>query len=179
MSPNRIRRALLVAWAVVSCLFVACSSAPVATDPAGTVQAAMSAVTSGGIAKFTDYMCAAKRADPLTALGASNVQALTAAGVKAEDVMAAMSISFANVTVSATSQTTTTATVHLTADSSVDFDRERMRPIMKTVLAAEAKPTDDATVGRVLTAMSASLTRTRHVDQSVNLVNEGGRWLVC
>jgi hypothetical protein len=177
MRPNRIRRGLLVALAAV--VSVACSTAPVATDPAGTLQAALSAVTSGGIAKFTGYMCAAKRTDPLTALGASNVQALTAAGVNAEDVMAAMSISFANVAVSETSKTATTATVHLTADSSVNFDRDRMRPIMRTVLAAEAKPTDDATVDHVLTAMSASLTRTQHVDQAVNLVNEGGRWLVC
>lgn len=179
MSFNRIRGPLLVALAIISVVSAACSAAPSATDPAGTVQAALSAVTSGGIAKFADYMCAAKKADPLTALGASNVQALTAAGIKPEDVMAAMSISFANVAVSETSKTDTTATVHLTADSSINVDQNRMRPIMKTILAAQAKPTDDATLNAVMTAMSASFTRTQRIDQTVDLVNEGAKWLVC
>jgi hypothetical protein len=179
MGSNRMRGARRLAVVVVALVSVACSSAPATTDPAGTVQAALSAVTSGGVAKFTDYMCSAKKADPLTALGASNVQALTAAGVKPEDVMAAMSVSFANVAASETSKTATTATVHLTADSSINFDRDKMRPIMKTVLAAQAKPTDDATVDAVLNLMAGSLSRTQHVDQTVNLVNEGGKWLVC
>jgi hypothetical protein len=179
MRSIRLRRGPVLAAAVMLTLG-ACSSTPAAgSDPAGTVQAALSAVSSGGAAKLADFTCAARKADPLGALGASGIQSLTAAGIKPEDVMAAMSMTFTNVTVAETAKTGTTATVHVTGDSVVTLDKDKMRTIMKTVLAAQGRPVDDATLDAVMTAMAGQLTRTQKLDEDVSLVQEGGKWLVC
>lgn len=177
MGSIRIRSALLAALVVVS---VACSSGPAAgSDPAGTVQAAINAVSTGGVAKLADFACAAKKADPLGALGAGNMDSLTQAGVKPEDVFGAMTMTFANVTTTQTAKTDTTATVHVTGDATVTLDKDKMREIIKTMLTTQGKPTDDATLNLVMNAMSGQLSQTQKLDEDVQLVNEGGKWLVC
>lgn len=177
MSSNRIRRALLAALVVIS---VACSATPAAAnDPGSAVQAALSAVSTGGLAKLADYTCAAKKADPLAALGTSGAASLAAAGVKPEDLIAAMTMTFANVAVTEKAKTDTTATVHVTGDSTIVLDKDKMRTIMKGVLAAEGKPVDDATLDLVMTAMAGQLTQTQKLDEDINLVKEGDKWLVC
>jgi len=176
MQSTRVRSALLAALVVVA---AACSAAPAANDPAGTVQAALTAISTGGVAKLADFTCAAKKADPMAALGASNVEALAQAGIKPEDLLAAMSMTVANVVTTQTAKTATTATVHVTGDSTVTLDRDKMRAIMKTVLATQGKPTDDATLDLVMNAMATQLVQTQKIDEDINLVYEGGKWLLC
>ena len=159
----------------------ACSSAPGGTtsDPVGAVQAAYAAIGSGGLTKMSDYVCAAKKGDLLSAFGSGGTAQLTAAGIKGEDLLAAMSVTFANVVVTQTAKTDTTATVTVTGDQTIAFDKDKMRAIMKTVLTAQGKPTDDATLDLVMNALSSQLTQARKMNDTVKLVNEGGKWLIC
>jgi hypothetical protein len=176
MASNRFRGVLLAALVVLA---AACSAAPQAADPAGTVRDALSAVSTGGIGKLADFTCAAKKGDPLSILGASTVDSLGEAGIKPADLIAAMSMTVANVVTTEKVKTATAATVHVTADSVVTMDKDKMRAIMKTVLATQGKPTDDKTLDFVMNAMSASLTKSQKIDEDIELVNEGGKWLVC
>jgi hypothetical protein len=179
MRSIRLPRGAALAFALVLSV-AACGSTPaVGNDPSSAVQAALSAVSTGGVAKLAEYTCAAKKADPLGALGASGVGSLTAAGIKPEDILAAMTMTFANVAVTEKVKTGTTATVHVTGDSVVTLDKDKMRAILKTVLAAQGQPVDDATLDTVMTAMAGQLTQTQKLDEDVNLVQEGGKWLVC
>ncbi|HLO35770.1 MAG TPA: hypothetical protein VK194_06800 [Candidatus Deferrimicrobium sp.] len=178
MGQVRIRGALLAALVLVA---VACGGSPAAgtNDPAGAVQAAMSAISSGGVSKMVDYACAAKKGDIASAFGGGNLGGLESAGVKMDDLLNAMSMKFENVATKEVSKTDTTATVHVTADMTMTFDKEKMRAIMKTVLAAQGQPVDDTIVDAALNAMTGQLTQTQKLDEDLTVVNENGKWLIC
>jgi hypothetical protein len=178
MGSIRICRALLGVLVLVA---VACSSAPgaAANDPAGTVQVAMAAVQSGGFAKVTDFTCAAKKSDITNAFGGADLGALTAAGVNPTDIFGAMTVSFENLATKEVSKTDKAATVHVTGDIKMSFDKDKMRAVMKTVLAARGQPVDDATLDAAMTVMTGALSQTQKMDEDLTLVNEGGKWLIC
>ncbi|HEX5824996.1 MAG TPA: hypothetical protein VFY18_11115 [Candidatus Limnocylindrales bacterium] len=178
MGSIRLHGALVSALVLVA---VACGggSPAVANDPAGSVQAAMTAVSSGGLAKMVEFSCAAKKADLTSAFGGGNLGALEAAGIKADDIFNAMSISFSNVTTKEVSKTDTAATVHVTADMKTSVDATKFKAILKTMMAAQGQPVDDATIDAAMTAMSTSLSQTTKLDEDLSVVNEGGKWLIC
>ena len=100
-------------------------------------------------------------------------------GIDPQQLLDAMTISISNVATTQKTKTDTAATVHVTADSKITFDATKFRAIMKTVLAAQGKPTDDQTLDLVMNAVSSQLTTTQKIDEDVQLVNEGGKWVIC
>lgn len=179
MHVSHLRRVASLALAF-GLLVGACGSGPAAgNDPVGSVQAALAAVNSGGLAKLADFTCAAKKNDLAGALGGGNLGALTQAGINQSDLLSAMSMSFANLSVTQTAKTDTTATVHVTGTSTITFDKDKMKTIMKTVLTSQGQPATDAMLDAALTAMTAQFATPRPLDETINVVNEGGKWLVC
>jgi hypothetical protein len=176
MGSIRIRSALLAALVVIA---VGCGGGGPTNDPAGSVSAALAAAQSGGIAKLTDFACAAHKTDIAGAFGGGNLSALTAAGVKPEDLFGAMSVSFANVTTKETSKTATTAVVHVTGDMTINVDKEKFKSIARTMFAAQGLPADDATINAMVAGMASSLSSTQKLDSDISVVNEGGKWLLC
>jgi hypothetical protein len=166
---------------VLALTLAACGGGPgaAANDPAGSVQAAMTAVSSGGFAKMAEFTCAAKKNDLAGAFGGGNLGALEAAGVKADDIFNAMSVSFSNISAKEVSKTDTAAKVHVTADMKMTVDQEKFKAILKTMMAAQGQPVDDATINAAMSAMASSLSQTQKVDEEIDVVNEGGKWLIC
>jgi hypothetical protein len=181
MRSIRPRRALALALAAALAIsLAACGGGPAGgSDPAGSVQAAMSAVQSGGFSKMVDYICTAKKGDLTSAFGGGGLGALTAAGVKPDDFFNAMSLKFDNIATREVTKTDAAATVHVTGNMTATFDKDKMRAIMKTVLAAQGAPTDDATLDAAMGAMATQLTQTQKLDQDIQMVNENGTWLIC
>ncbi len=159
----------------------ACGSAPggAANDPKGVVAAALAAAQSGGIAKLTDFACAAHKNDIAGAFGGGNLSALTAAGVKPEDIFGAMSMTFANVTTTETTKTDKAATVHVTGDMTINIDKDKFKAIAKTMFAAQGLPADDATIDAMVSGMATTLSSTQKLDEDISVVNEDGKWLIC
>jgi hypothetical protein len=149
------------------------------SDPAGTVTAAFTAAQSGGLTKLTDFACAAHKDDIAQALGGQDLSVLQTSGVNVNDLLSALQVSFANLTTKEVSKTDTAATVHVTADMKMSFDKEKFKTILKTMLSAKGLPTDDATVDAMLTGMSGAMSQTQKVDEDIMLTNEGGKWLIC
>ena len=178
MASTHLRRVGALVFALALALS-ACGGGSSANDPAGVVQAAYAAVSSGGISKIQDYVCAAKKGNLASLFGESNMAQLTAAGVNPDELFGAMSVSFANVAVTQTAKTDTSATVTVTGDTTVTFDQAKFRNIMKTILAAQGQPTDDATLDKAMALMAGQLTQTRKMNDTVQLTNEGGKWLIC
>lgn len=170
-------RSLLLGAILV--IAAACSGSPAANDPSGAVQAALGAATSGGIAKLADYTCAAKKGDIANAFGGMNLSALQSAGINLSDLLNAMSMKFENVSTTQVSKSDSAATVHLTADLTIAFDKDKMRSVMKTMLAAQGQAVDDATLDAAMGMMSSQLSRSSKIDEDVQLVSEGGKWLLC
>jgi hypothetical protein len=176
MRANRFFGALLGAVVVIA---VACGGGGGSTnDPEGAVKAALSAASTGGVAKLTDFVCAAQKDDPASLFG-TGADSLKAAGIDPTEMFNAMSITVANLATTTKTKTDTAATVHVTGDSTVTVDTAKFKEIMKKVLAAQNKPTDDATLTLVMNAMSSQLSKTSKLDEDVDLVNEGGKWLLC
>jgi hypothetical protein len=90
-----------------------------------------------------------------------------------------MTLSFANVSAKEVSKNGNNAVVHVTADMKVSFDKDKFKVLLKTVLAAQGQPTDDATLDAAMTMMSGQLDKTQHMDEDIDVVNEGGKWLIC
>lgn len=180
MASTHLRRVAALAVALALALG-ACSGGPGGggNDPAGAVTNALNAANGGGVAKLTEYACAAKKGDIAAAFGGTDMSALEAAGVKADELMNAVTFTFANVKTTEVSKTDTAAKVHVTADMTVTFDREKMKTIFKTVLTSQGLPADDSTVEAALGAMGAQLSQTQKLDEDVDVVNEGGKWLIC
>lgn len=179
MNAGRVARCAALVLMLVAAVGCGAAGGGPANDPSGSVTNALAAVSSGGLSKITDFACAAHKNDLIDAFGGGNAAALAAAGVKTEDVLNAMSMQFTNVAVKELSKTDTTAKVHVTADMKVSFDKDKFKALMKTVLAAQGQPTDDATLDAMLNGMSGMLEQTQKFDEDVDVVNEGGKWLLC
>lgn len=169
-----------VAALALAIMVAACGSTPgAASDPQGTVKSAFTAAQSGGLLKLSEFACAAHKDDIAKALGGQDLSALTAQGVNVNDMMSAITVSFENVSTTEVKKTDKDATVHVTADMKMNFDREKFKTILKTMFAAQGLPADDATIDATLTAMSGAMTQTQKVDEDIVLTNEGGKWLIC
>ena len=179
MGSIRLRRVAALAFSLAVTLGACGGSPGPGSDPQGSVQAAFAAAQSGGIGKLVDFACAAHKNDITGAFGGGNLGALTAAGVKPEDLFAAMSVSFANLTTKEVSRTDAAATVHVTADMTVKIDKDKFKSIAKTMFAAQGLPADDTTINAMVDAMGTQLSSTQKLDSDVKLVNEGGKWLLC
>jgi hypothetical protein len=172
------RAVALVIVAAVALAGCGAAGGPV-NDPAGSVTNALSAMTSGGLSKVSEFACAAHKDDVANAFAGGNTAALTAAGLKPDDVFNAMTLSFANVSAKEVSKSGDKAVVHVTADMKVAFDKDKFKVLLKTVLAGQGQPTDDATLEAAMNMMSGQLEQTQHMDEDVDVVNEGGKWLIC
>jgi hypothetical protein len=179
MSTRRSGRAAALIAGLILTIAACGGAAGPANDPVGTVNAAIAAAQSGGIAKLTDFACAAHKNDIAGAFGGSDLSALTAAGIKPEDIFGAMSMAFANVSATQTSKTDTTATVHVTGDMKITIDKEKFKTIAKAMFTAQGLPADDTTVNAMVDAMAGQMSSTHKLDEDINVVNEGGKWLIC
>lgn len=157
----------------------ACGGAAPGGDPVGTVNAAFSAAESGGFTALTPFACAASK-DNITGLfGGGGVEEMTAAGIDPNELFAAMKIDFQDVKATEKSRDGSTAVVQVSGKMAVQIDQAKFREVMKKVLEAQGQAIPDAQLDQMLTAMSGSLTTTQDLDEEVNLVNEGGKWLIC
>jgi hypothetical protein len=164
----------------VTLLIAACGGgAPSANDPAGSVKAALAATQSGGFSKLADYACAAKKGSIADLFGGGGASSLASAGIDTQGLFDSMKIEFTDVNASETSKTADAAVVHVTGKAKITVDPAKFRPIMKKMLEAQGQTIDDATLDAALSAMSGQLNQDTAIDQTVNLVNEGGKWLIC
>ena len=172
-------RSLVIA-VVIAVAAAACggAAAPNTNEPAGTVKAAFEAAQSGGVARMVDFACAARK-DDVTQLFGGGASSLTALGISLDEVLSAMKVEFKDLQTTEKSKSGTTAVVHVTGTSTITFDPAKMREIVKKVLAAQGQPADDATIDVALNAMGSQLTQTQTLDEDVNVVQEGGTWLLC
>jgi hypothetical protein len=180
MGSNHLRRLAALVFAAALALG-ACGGGPAgnANDPSGVVNAAFAAAQSGGLGKLTEFACAAHKDDIAGAFGGGDLGALAAAGIKAEDIFGAMTMSFSNITTKEVAKTDTKATVHVTGDMQINIDKEKFKTIAKTMFTAQGLPADDATINTMVDAMATQMSKTQKLDDDVEVVNEGGKWLLC
>ena len=161
-------------------LLTACGGgAPGTNDPASSVKAALAAAQSGGFAKLADYACAAKKGSIADLFGGGGADALASAGIDSQALFDSMKLEFSDVNATETSKSGDTAVVHVTGNAKITIDPAKFRPILKQMLEAQGQTVTDAVLDAALSAMSGQLNQTTAIDETVNVVNESGKWLIC
>ena len=177
----QFRLRILGALGALAIALAACGGAPGGGgEPAGVVTSALDATETGGLAKMADFTCVAQKAN-LTGVfgGATDLSQLTALGIDLPALMAAAKFNFEEVKATETSKTADKATVHVTGKVTMSFDQASLRPILKQILEAQGVAATDAMVDQALAAMDTQLTQAQPLDEDINLIQEGGKWVVC
>jgi hypothetical protein len=178
MNRSFLRSATIAVAAILS--LSACGGAGGNTnEPAGAVSAAMDAAESGGVAKLLDYTCAAKKNDISSLFGGGDLSGLGGLGIDTNAMFDAMKMDFQDVKTTETSKSGDKATVHVTGKMAISFDEAKMKDVFKQILSKSSLPADDATINAMMAGISGSLSQTQDIDQDINVVQEGGKWLIC
>ncbi len=170
-------RKVLVGLVIVMSL-VGCGSSS-GGDPVGAVNAVINAFKSKDFAAIAPLICAAKRDVVAAEMDPAQALASAAPGVTASQIIDAISIDVQNFTATQASISGTSAVVNVTGTITINMDPTKARDIIRSVLAAAAEPTDDATIDQVLPVMTASISKPNDISGPVNVTQEGGVWLVC
>ena len=148
-------------------------------EAAQAVKTAFASMATGGVSAIVPFTCAAKQAQVQAAFVGGAAASLSQFGVKPEDLIAAIRITFDNLIIKSVTQSGDTATVAYSANMKIEVDPTKMRAIMKTVLTAQGKPADDAVLDAVMPTLLAQMNKTNNVDSSGQVVKENGKWLLC
>ena len=169
---------VLITVMVMSALLSACSGGgAAAADPVSALKDAMQAVVDKNFDKLAELTCVAKRDqvkdtfNPATALGAT--------GVDAAKILDAMTISLKDPTYTKVSEEGDKAVVQFKGTMSMKFDMTKFKAIMKDVLAAQGQTVTDAELDAGLAMIAGQLEQGQELDQKIDMVKEGGKWLMC
>jgi hypothetical protein len=169
---------VLIAVIVMSALLSACGGGgAAAADPTSALKDAMQAVVDKNFDKLAELTCAAKRAEvkdtfnPATALGAT--------GVDSAKILDAMTIALKDPTYSKVSEEGDKAVVQFKGTMAMKFDMAKFKVIMKEVLSAQGQTVTDAELDAGLAMIAGQLEQGQELDQKIDMVKEGGKWLMC
>ena len=176
----------LVAGLLLASTLAACSSGggsggavgQAGSDPVATVNSLISTIQAKAFDKLPDLACAASKDSISSALDPSG-GATAALGVTAADFLNAINIEWQNLKVDPASVTGDTATVHIKADMKMTANQDKLKELIKKMLAATGQPASDAMVNAALAGMGSAFDKATPIDTTVPLKNEGGKWLVC
>lgn len=178
MRLSRTRR--LVAGIALVALLAGCSggSGP-GSDPASTVKDFANVVSSGQWDKIPDYACAARKEDLKKQFDFSGAAGDAFGGMDLGDIGDALKISFVNLEVKEKSREGDKATVSMAGKIKMEFDKDKMKALVKKAAEAAGQPMDDAQIDMALGMLSGLGGMEQDIDEEMTLVNEGGKWLIC
>jgi len=169
---------VLIVVIVMSALLSACGGGgAAAADPTSALKDAMQAVVDKNFDKLAELTCAAKRDqvkdtfNPATALGAT--------GVDSAKILDAMTISLKDPTYTKVSEEGDKAVVQFKGAMAMKFDMAKFKVIMKEVLSAQGQTVEDAELDAGLAMIAGQLEQGQALDQKIDMVKEGGKWLMC
>ena len=170
---------VLIAVIVISALLSACGGGggAAAADPTSALKDAMQAVVDKKFDKLAELTCAAKRDqvkdtfNPATALGAT--------GVDSAKILDAMTIALKDPTYTKVSEEGDKAVVQFKGAMAMKFDMAKFKVIMKEVLSAQGQTVEDAELDAGLAMIAGQLEQGQELDQKIDMVKEGGKWLMC
>jgi len=178
MRFSRIGR--LVAGAALVALLAGCggSSGP-GNDPVSTVKDFANVVASGQWDKIPDYACAASKEELKQQFDFSGAAGSAFAGMNLGDIGDAFKITFTNLQVAEKSRQGDTAVVTMSGKMKMEFDKAKMKELVRKAAAAAGQTMDDAQLEMALSMLSGLSGTEQDVNEDLTLKQEGGKWLVC
>lgn len=174
-SGTRVLIALIIAAATV---IGACTGGATG-DPVGTVKTVVGLVEAKQFDKVADYACAAKRQQVTDQFDLSKAFTGAAEGVDPKKIVDGMTIKFENLEVKEVSRSGDKATVSIKGKVSMKVDPAVLREIVRDLLKQQGIEATDQMVDAALNQFSSAFDQSQDMDETVALVNEGGKWLIC
>ena len=152
-----------------------------ADSPVAAVTDVINAVVAKDFASLPPMICAAKQTQIMASLDIT--QSLAGTGVDPQTVLDALTMSIQNQQVTLVSQDATTAVVHVagTLTLSIAIDEATATTMVTTLLGTMGLEATPELVAQYLPMLMSGVnqTQTKDLATDVNVVNEGGQWLLC
>lgn len=173
---RRVAPILVLAVALLG----ACSGAPADTTdtPAGTVRQAVSLIEAKDVEGLAELACAAQRETIEEQLLGGGVGGELLPGVDVQELLVAVEFDTSDVEVGEGTTSGDTAEVPMTGTLGVSFDGAKLRDVLRPILEQQDLPADDATLD-LITSQASAFAQDVPLDQTLTLVREDGRWLIC
>lgn len=163
---------------LVAIVVSACGGSASGGNPGDTVRQAFRLVDEGNLDGLTDLACEAEKANIREQFDLGAGLAGLPAGFDMEGLLDAINMDTSKLTIGDANIQGDSATVQLGGEIEISFDQEKMRDVMREVLEAQGQPVDDASLNLAIAAMG-SFSQAVPVDETVDLVREGGAWKIC
>jgi hypothetical protein len=184
--PRRgVAARILATIVVVPLLLAACSGSgsPLGGgggDPAAVVKDALAKAAAKDTAGLTSLACAGYADQLAEQLDMSNAFGGQIPGVDAQALADSVQIDTSGVQVGTPTVSGDTATVPLTGTMKMNFDKEKIRPIIKQVMEAQGGGVTmtDEQIDQLLDSFTGA-GQGIPIDDTMTLKNEGGSWKIC
>ena len=182
--PRRLLAArILSAIFILPLLIAACSGGPGAAsggDPAGVVKDALAKVAAKDIDGVASLACAGQADQVREQFDMAGAIGSAVPGANPQDIVNSITIDTSGVTVGSATVNGDSATVPVTGTMKMTFDKEKLRPIIKQMLAAQGAgdTLTDAQIDGFLDQMSGG-GQGVPLDETMTLKQEGGAWKIC
>jgi hypothetical protein len=174
----RLGMALVLALGVV---LAGCGGGGGSTsDPASTVKAVADAMQAKQWDKIADYACADKKDEISKQFNFAESLGGSMPGVDTKKFSDALNIKFSNLEVKEESRTGDKAVVSMKGKLDVTIEPGMLKDLVREALKASGQ-TDvtDAVIEAAMGTMGDQFNFSQDMDEKVNVVNEGGKWLMC
>jgi hypothetical protein len=183
---SRLGRFATLVVAFLAVVVAACATGPAPDGPSGVLRTALDRAAAKDVPGLQALACAGQQDAIANALGlpglagADPSQALgqLLPGVDVQALLDSAAVDVSKVRLGAEVVTGDAATVPVSGDVTVTFDKEKLRPILVAALAAQGRTLDDAELNALLDGL-ATAGQAFPVDRDVHLVREDGAWKVC
>jgi len=175
------RLSSLTAVAVmVAVILAACGGGGASGDPVATVQALFNAVAAKQFDRMAEFACADKKDEIESEFNIGEALASSAPGLEAQQVLDAMTISFADLKLTEASRSGNAAVVHVEGKMVITVDPAKFRELVKVLLEAQGLTgVDDAMIDQFAGPFAEQFEQGQDVSTDFEMVNEGGKWLIC
>ena len=173
----RFGMALILALGVV---LAGCGGGGSTSDPVSTVKAATDAMQAKQWDKIADYACAAQKEEISKQFNFAESLAGSLPGIDTKKFSDALTIKFSNLDVKEKSRSGDKAVVTMTGKMDMNIDATQLKALVTQALKAsgQADVTDEM-INLALGAIGNQTSFSEDVSSDLNLVNEGGKWLIC
>jgi hypothetical protein len=183
--PRRLLAArILSAIVILPLLIAACAggSSPLGggSDPAAVVKDALSKVAAKDFDGVANLACAGQADEVRQQFDMAGQLASAVPGANAQDIVNSISFDTSGVTVGSATVNGDTATVPVSGTMKMNFDKEKLRPIIKQMLQAQGVG-DQLTDEQIDTFLDQMTGGGQGVplNESLTLKQEGGAWKIC
>lgn len=168
---------VMIVVMVMGVLLAACGGGATASDPTAVVKEAMQAVADKKFDKLAEMTCAAKKADVENIFNPAG--ALAGAGIDAQKVLDAMTITIQDAEYTKVSETGDKAEVQMKGKMNIKLDKEKFKVVMMDILKAQGQELPADQIDPILDMAVSQVEQTQDVDNKIDVVKENGKWVIC